>query len=105
MKRDRQDGAILDHFRIINVGFRETFGLLPERPPGLAILLLMRSTNLDHTFQVRKQTNKFEKLVETYGNRLKLFILKNIEQRNILYISYIHKRNDSFKIVNIFQSS
>lgn len=30
MKRDRQDGAILDHFRIINVGFRETFGFLPE---------------------------------------------------------------------------
>lgn len=36
MKRDRQDGAILDHFRIINVGFRETFGFLPE-PLGLAI--------------------------------------------------------------------
>lgn len=63
MKRDRQDGAILDHFRIINVGFRETFGFLPERPLGLAIeKSFSRSTNLDHTFEVRKQTNKFEKL-------------------------------------------
>lgn len=35
-KRDRQDRVILDHLRIINVGFRETFGFLPGRPydPG-----------------------------------------------------------------------
>lgn len=39
----------------------------------------MRSTNLDHTLQVKKQTNKFEKLVETYGNRLKLFLKKTKE--------------------------
>lgn len=61
MKRDRQDGAILDHFRIINVGFRETFGFLPE-PPTLP-------PGLSHREIVSPQIHKFGPYFFKQGNK------------------------------------